>query len=218
MSTIDSITNTAAGAAPSTSTTKSLGKDDFLQMLVAQLKNQDPLNPLDGTDFAAQLAQFSSLEQLNSMNTELQNLGLYQMTASNVQAVGLIGKEVTAEGGNTVTAAGVPVSLSYELPADARTVSVKIYNETGDLVQTIDGGAQGVGVNTVTWDCSTVSAGSYTYEVDARDAAGNAVTASTMASGLVTAVHFKDNAIMLTVNGRDVAFSDVVAVRDTTQR
>jgi flagellar basal-body rod modification protein FlgD len=217
MSTIGSITNTAAGTAQSTSATKSLGKDDFLKMLLAQLKNQDPLNPLDGTDFAAQLAQFSSLEQLTNMSTELSTLGLYQMTASNVQAVGLIGKEVTARGDNTVKAAGAPVSLSYELPADASTVSVKIYNEAGDLVKTIDGGTQNDGVNSVTWNCSDAPAGNYTFDVDAKDAGGNAITATTITSGQVTAVHFKDNAIMLTVNGRDIAFSDIVSVKNTTQ-
>ncbi|MCX7635085.1 MAG: hypothetical protein N2Z74_04990, partial [Syntrophales bacterium] len=69
------------------SKTQSLGKMDFLKMLVAQLKNQDPLKPMSGTDFAAQLAQFTSLEQLYNLNDSIKNLGVYAMSQANVQAV-----------------------------------------------------------------------------------------------------------------------------------
>jgi flagellar basal-body rod modification protein FlgD len=75
-----------------TSAAQSMGKEDFLKMLVAQLKNQDPLNPMSGTDFATQLAQFSSLEQLTNLNQGITNLGLYQTSQANLQAVNLIGK------------------------------------------------------------------------------------------------------------------------------
>src|SRR3989339_1106934 len=77
-----------------TTKTTALGKDDFMKLLLAQLKNQDPLKPMDGTDFAAQLAQFSSLEQLSNMNTELKNLSVNQMTMNYAQSVNMIGKDV----------------------------------------------------------------------------------------------------------------------------
>jgi flagellar basal-body rod modification protein FlgD len=77
--------------------TKSIGKDEFFKMLIAQLKNQDPLNPLDGTAFAAQLAQFSSLEQLSNLNTAITSQNSNLTNLLNTQSVSLIGKEITAE-------------------------------------------------------------------------------------------------------------------------
>ena len=216
MNGIENITsaNTNTANTTSSSTTKTLGKNDFLKMLVAQLQNQDPLNPLDGTDFAAQLAQFSSLEQLTTMNAQLGSLGLYQMTASNVQAVNLIGKEISALGANSVTIDNASANLSYELPGDAKSVVVNIYNEAGELVKTIENGQQKEGVNSVTLRSSDVSPGNYTFAVEATDVAGNSLPVNTMVTGKVTAVHFKDNDILLTVDGRDINFSDVVAVKD----
>ena len=78
-------------------TSKVMDKDDFLNLLITQLQNQDPLNPTDSTEFTAQLAQFSSLEQLNNVNQNLQTLQLYQASINNAQTVSFIGKEVTAE-------------------------------------------------------------------------------------------------------------------------
>ena len=105
LSGIDNIIN--QGVTPKTTTTKTLGKDDFMKLLLAQLKNQDPLKPLDGTDFAAQLAQFSSLEQLSNMNTELKNVSVNQMTMNYAQSVNLIGKNVVTNSGNSLTVNGL---------------------------------------------------------------------------------------------------------------
>lgn len=94
------ITTQTIGATQSTAaaTRKTiLGKDDFFKMLLAQLKHQNPLEPLDGTAFAAQLAQFSSLEQLQNLNNELKTLSNNQAVMSRSYAIGLIGKEVEAD-------------------------------------------------------------------------------------------------------------------------
>jgi len=97
MSGIEGIIGSSSGSLQ-TLESNTMGKDDFLKMMIAQLQHQDPLNPLDGTDFTAQLAQFSSLEQLSNMNTQLETLGLYQSSLNNAQSISLIGKEVTARG------------------------------------------------------------------------------------------------------------------------
>ncbi len=111
----------AAGAATTTTTTAStknvIGKDEFLKMLIAQLKHQDPMNPMDGTAFTAQLAQFSSLEQLQNINTQLTSFTRQQQSLGNTQAVNLIGREVLAKG-DTIQAEGTPVDA--ELPAQGR--------------------------------------------------------------------------------------------------
>ncbi|MCK9362252.1 MAG: hypothetical protein M0P74_01420 [Syntrophales bacterium] len=81
----------------STASASSLGKDEFFKMLIAQLKNQDPLNPQDGAEFSAQLAQFSSLEQLTNLNKTLEAQGASYSALMNLQSVSLVGKEVEAK-------------------------------------------------------------------------------------------------------------------------
>jgi len=98
MSAIDSVTgNIAPTATASQNTTKALGKDDFLKMLIAQLKNQDPTNPQQGSEFAAQMAQFSSVEQLTNLNTTLESQSQNSLNLLNAQAINLVGKEITAQ-------------------------------------------------------------------------------------------------------------------------
>ena len=103
---MSTVTGVSSGTTNATTTnTQVLGQDDFLKMLVAQLQNQDPLNPLQGADFAAQLAQFSSLDQLTQINTQLSTLTSSLSSANNSQLVGLIGDAVVANG-NSVTVSG----------------------------------------------------------------------------------------------------------------
>ncbi|MDI9571122.1 MAG: flagellar hook capping FlgD N-terminal domain-containing protein [Pseudomonadota bacterium] len=199
--------------ATSQSTAQSLGKTEFLKLLVAQLKNQDPLNPMDGTDFAAQLAQFSSLEQLNNLNEGIKNLGIYQMSQANAQAVNLIGKEVVIGKGNAFQVAGNAVDLSYELAGAAKTVNIDIFDEKGALVDSFKVGDQDAGTNRVTWNGGVNHNGKYTFGVTATGSDGAEVTVTTLASGKVTAVSFKNQSIYVNVDGREIAFSDVREVK-----
>jgi flagellar basal-body rod modification protein FlgD len=189
-----------------------LGKEDFLKMLIAQLKNQDPLNPVDGKDFAAQLAQFSSLEQLQNMSTQLGSLGTSISSMSNSQLVNLIGNEVSANG-NTTEVQGSTNTLYYNLPSDVKQGVVKIYDAQGALVRTLSLGSQKAGINSLTWSCLNVPAGTYTFGVSATDASGKDVSPTTMVTGKVTSTTFKNGVPYLTVNGQDIAFSDIISVR-----
>ena len=209
---LDNIINKTSTTSSTTSTMKSVGKDEFMKLLLAQLKNQDPLKPMDGTDFAAQLAQFSSLEQLSNLNTAIQTQSVNQMTLGYAQSVNMIGKEVVASG-NTVTANGQPTDLSYNLANDAQSVTISIMDKNGKLVQTLNESAQKAGINKTTWDCSAVEKGDYTYQVTAKDSSNGLVTADTMATGLVTAVHFRNNQILATVNGHEVSLSDITEIK-----
>lgn len=193
--------------------TDTMGKDAFLKMLVTQLKNQDPLNPMDGADFTAQLAQFSSLEQLQNVNTQLEFLSLYQVSLNNAQSVNLLGKDVTAKG-DIVKVEGVPVDLPYDLSADAQKVTIDIYNESGDLVETLEANNQEEGANSITWDCSGVAHGNYTFEVTAIDANGDVIPAYTIMTGRVTGVTFKEGTPYLFVNGREIAFGNILSVNE----
>jgi flagellar basal-body rod modification protein FlgD len=211
---LESITSkTGTTTQSQTSSTKTVGKDEFMKLLLAQLKNQDPLNPMDGTDFAAQLAQFSSLEQLKNLNTTLETQSVNQMTLGYTQSVNMIGKEAVANSGNTVTANGQTTGINYSLANDAQGVTISILDKDGKLVKTWDESAKSAGMNYATWDSSGVEKGDYTYQVTAKDSSGATVAAETMTTGVVTAVHFRNNQILVTLNGREVPLSDIVKIK-----
>ena len=188
-----------------------VGKDDFFKMLLAQIQNQNPLNPIDGADFAAQLAQFSSLERLGNINDQLETMNLYQASVNNAQSLNLIGREVTAKG-DVLKVEGEPVDLTYNLSGYAKKVSIKIYDEEGSLVDTLEFGNQKEGRNSVVWDCNNVSKGNYTFDVSAIDDNGDNVDVDTMTTGVVAGVTFKNGSSYLSINGQDIAFGDVISV------
>jgi flagellar basal-body rod modification protein FlgD len=198
----------------STSSTKSVGKDEFMKLLLAQLKNQDPLEPMKGTDFAAQLAQFSSLEQLTNLNSSLEAQGTNQMMLGYAQSVNMIGKEAVANSGNSIVTNGQTAELNYNLSSNAQSVTISILDTDGKIVRTWDESAKTAGMNSTTWDCSGVEQGNYTYQITARDFSGASVTADTMTTGTVTAVHFRNNQILVTLNGQDVALNNIVEVKN----
>jgi flagellar basal-body rod modification protein FlgD len=130
MSTINSVTGSnAATAASNQAMSKVLGKDDFLKMLIAQLKNQDPLNPQEGAEFAAQMAQFSSLEQLTNLNTTLETQAQNSLNLFNAQAINLVGKEITAEiaagtdGTSATTITGTVTAVNFKNQTASLTVN-----------------------------------------------------------------------------------------------
>ena len=123
-----------AAAVPS----KELDRDAFLSLLITQLQNQDPLNPTDSVEFTAQLAQFSSLEQLGNVNENLEQLQNFQASINNSQAVALIGKEITANGNSLILASGQPAGCDFKLDGDASMVVVSIYDPTGEFVKSFE--------------------------------------------------------------------------------
>jgi flagellar basal-body rod modification protein FlgD len=210
-------TVTQAGSSTSSTTTNStsktvMGKDDFMKMLIAQLKNQDPLNPMDGKDFAAQLAQFSTVEQLMNMSTSLSGMSTSISGMNNAQMATLIGNEVIAQG-NSITVNGAVSSLSYNLSGAIQKGTVKIYDSSGTLVKTLNLGNQNAGVNTLTWDSSDLESGNYTFDVSAMDKSGIAVPVTTTITGTISGVSYKDGTPYITVNGQDIAFSSVTSIK-----
>lgn len=211
----------STGTTQATTASNQLGKDDFLRLLVTQLQNQDPLNPLQGTEFVSQLAQFSSLEQLTNINGALeQNLQASQaMTQSigNSLAATLVGKEVRASANGLQYDGTSTVSLGYTLPADVSSVDVKIYNQAGALVRTIDGLGGNAGDNSFTWDGKndvgqSLGAGAYTFTVEAKDEAGNAVTASPYMVGKVSSIRFRSDGTYFVIDGTEIPISDVLEI------
>jgi len=115
----------------------SLGKNDFLKLLVAQLEHQDPLAPQEGQEFAAQLAQFSSLEQLTNINDNLEASQAFDLALSNSSMVNLIGKTVDAPGNKFELGKGESETLSFSIGEDASEVSIDIFNSAGANVASL---------------------------------------------------------------------------------
>jgi flagellar basal-body rod modification protein FlgD len=221
--------STAANGTTTETTAKSeLDKDAFLSLLVAQMQNQNPLEPMDNTEYIAQLAQFSSLEQMNNMNDLLsQSIDanyLLAQSINNTMAANYIGKEVKLSG-DTIQASGQEsYTLGYNLPSEAKSVTVEIYDKDGHLVRTIENASTEEGDNTVKWDMKnsngkTVSDGDYTYKIKAKSSSGDEITATQFLVGTVSSVKYTDDGTKFVMNGVEYDLSDVIEIyEDSTEK
>ena len=196
-----------------------IGKDQFLQLLITQLKNQDPLSPMDNTEFTAQMATFSSLEQLFGINDNLKSLQSLQGAMNNTQAMTLIGKEVEAMGSSIQLSGGRASDMAFDLPAAASGLRVTIKNAEGAQVATIDRGVMKAGRHELPWNGtdnngSTLVDGYYTYEVEAYDANGDPMQANTYARGIVNAVSMRNGITQLHVGGSRFSMNDITEIRE----
>ena len=194
-----------------------LGKDDFMKILVAQLQAQDPLAPMEGQEFASQLAQFSSLEQLTNVNSNLEASQAFNLALSNSAALALIGKNVDAPGNTIDLEAGEVETLSFSLDGDASKVDIDIFDSTGTKVSMVNLGAQKSGLREYVWSGTDSSgallpAGNYTFNITASDSASNFVPAKTFAAGLVTDVVFEDSKAFAIVNDQKLAVNEISKV------
>jgi flagellar basal-body rod modification protein FlgD len=214
---VSTSTSTAASAAATQADT-SLTSADFMQMLVAELKNQDPTSPQDSSAFVTQLAQMNQLEQTADINTNLQNLLNSQNSAANLSSVSLIGQQVTAPGSQVSLTSGSQSTLAFTLPSAAAQVNVQITDANGNTVSTLTQGATAAGVNSISWNGLNASnqplpTGTYTFTVTGTDASGQAIQGTPMIQGLVTGVNLSGTSPVLTVNGQNVPLSSVVQVQ-----
>ncbi len=212
-----STTNTTGRVASST-----LGKQDFLNLLVQQMKNQDPMDPMKGTEFAAQLAQFSSLEQLTNLNdATMQGINanvVLTQSINNALSTTFIGKEVRASTDTFQYSGSGDVKIGYELGSDAENAVVNIYDENNKLVKVIDGDSD-MGENTLTWDGTlekgeNVPAGKYHFEVVAKDSNGKSMEASKYIYGTVKGVRFKSDGTVFVIDGIEVALSSILEISE----
>ena len=181
-----------------------VGQDVFLKMLVAQLQNQDPLNPMDGTDFSAQLAQFSQLEQLITLNDSMENLASAFTQNSEGDVTGYLGKQVTGNVETMNVDEGTVSGGFYNLssPAD---VMITITDSDGKTVKTLYEGQQNSGSHLISWDGTdnagnAVEDGSYKYTVLANSGYGYAEVPSTI-TGKVEGITYNNEKPYLVVQG-----------------
>lgn len=217
---INGLTNTG-NAYPQGITNTSLGKDDFMKLLLAQLKHQDPLSPLQGSEFAAQLAQFSSLEQLSNLNASVNHSinANYLLTQSinNTLTSALIGKEVKLSGGSINYIGQDTITLGYNLPAEASSVEVNVLDENGKIVRTFRNAPNKAGGNKLPWnftdnDGNKLPHGKYTFEVKAKNSAGQEMTIDIYKWGRIDGVRFSEGGTKLLVGALEYFLSEVFEI------
>jgi flagellar basal-body rod modification protein FlgD len=175
--------------------------DRFLKLLVTQLKNQDPMNPMENAELTSQLAQMSTVEGISKLNTTLSALS---RTSQMLQGASLVGHSVLAEGSNLeLTTSGAVGGIEFASAADSVKVTIK--DEDGNTVKVLDLGKQESGLARFVWDGKSTTgalqaAGSYSFSVTAT-AGGKAVTTTSYGLGSVLSVAMNDSDIEAEVSG-----------------
>jgi flagellar basal-body rod modification protein FlgD len=179
-------------------------EDRFLKLLVTQLKNQDPMNPMENAEMTMQLAQMSTVEGINNLNASMESLLSGYQSAQTLQATALIGRQVLTEGDVMSLADGL-AGGAVELASAADKVTVKVLDGAGRVIDTIDLGAQAAGELRFAWDGTDAAGnvmpnGSYRFAVSA-EAGGSGVGTTQYALVAVNSVRLLDGRVSLELSG-----------------
>ncbi|MGN5374984.1 flagellar hook assembly protein FlgD [Sphingomonas hankookensis] len=193
---------------------RSLGQDDFLRLMTAQLQYQDPFNPTDNGQMVAQMAQMSSLTGITEMSSTLKTLA-DRMGSGTSDAVSWIGKAVLTESATATADTKGNVTGAVELDAEAAQVNVEIRDASGNVARAVSLGAQGAGLVDYQWDGRTddgsaAGAGPYTISVAAADRNGQVVKARNLAWTGVASVMPNGGKPMLTLSSGEQVLADSV--------
>jgi flagellar basal-body rod modification protein FlgD len=186
----------------------------FLKLLVTQLNNQDPLNPLDNAQLTSQLAQMSTVSGIEKLNSAFQSLLAQSGSSQVLQSASLIGRTVLVPGSELALKPGVEVPFAVDVTGAAETVKVSITNAAGEVVRNFDLGALPPGVKTLAWDGladngAPVAAGVYTVNVGALGG-DSKVVANALTYAKVSSVAQQGNGVSLDLGaGRKASLSDV---------
>ena len=192
-----------------------LGKDQFLKLLVTQLKYQDPLDPMKNDEFIAQTAQFSALEQMQQVNENItKQSGLYQQVV-NAATVQYIGKSVLTPGNKVELTAGQPVQFGADVPS-AANLTVNIKDRFGRVVDTLHLNTDKPDRLDIEWDGHNADNqplpdGTYKFEIQGINSSGEVVLPVALTKGKVAGISNKNGKTMLSVDGRLVDPSKVLA-------
>ncbi len=193
-----------------------LGKDDFLLLMIEQLKNQDPMDPADATEFTAQLAQYSSLEQLFNINDNLDSMGSTSGEVQRMSALSMIGKEVVTQG-TDFNFSGSAIKLGYNLDASADSGSMYIRDASGSTVATRTLTEGSLGQHFFEWDGkddngNQVPDGQYSLGVSAFNGDEN-VAVTSLISSEVVGVDLVDGGDVLVTHAGEFSLANIESVR-----
>lgn len=187
----------------------------FLTLLTTQLQNQDPLNPMDSTEFTNQLVQFSQVEQSINTNQKLDNLVQMQLASMNSMSLGYVGMDITYPSAEiSYEGEGAKSKITYSLAEEAATAKINIRDKDNKLVYSADV-ARGTGTQTFEWDGRLsaggyAEAGTYSFTIDATNDGKTAIKSSTAVTGRVRGVESQDGIPFLLVGDRAVPVGNVI--------
>jgi flagellar basal-body rod modification protein FlgD len=218
MSTVSSVNSSNITGSLSAINGSTLGKEDFLTLLVTQLQNQDPLNPSDPTEFTAQLAQFSSLEQLFTVNESLADLASATQSQQQMSALSLIGRDAVFDI-ETFRLGTETVTLGYGLADTADRVELHIQDSSGRSLAVLKPEDKTAGTHFIDWDGldsngRQIAPGNYTLSILALDTAEESIEAQPLFKARITGVDLDSSGSTLVTAGGSYALGDLVSVRD----
>jgi flagellar basal-body rod modification protein FlgD len=211
-------TSSSSSSSSTSGTSASDLQTTFLQLLVAQLQNQDPTNPMDSSQMTSQLAQINTVSGISQLNTSLSALSTQLSAGQNAQAALLIGSTVLAPGSTVAVASGAAPEIGVQLATAASDVKLTITNSSGQVVNTVDLGAKSAGTTPISWtpqDSSgnTLPDGNYTITATST-VNGQPSTATALVASQVQAViqQTSGGAGLALANGSTVPLSSVAGI------
>lgn len=197
-----------------------LDKDDFLKLMLTQMKYQDPTTPLESHEMAAQLAQFTSLEQMQNMNSNIEKLVKAKEPGQQYAALQLLGKSIESDSGKILRTEGdASHELRFQVPKPVKDLSLHIKDEDGNKVRSyklsdIKEGNSSIEWNGLNSDDKPARPGNYTVEIEALDDKEQKVAVTTKIAGVITGVNYTAQGPMLMLGKQSIPMSDVRKISD----
>lgn len=210
--TASSTVDTGAALKSAGQTSADAQQDRFLKLLVAQLNNQDPMNPMDNAQMTSQMAQINTVSGINQLNETMKSMASQFTALQMMQGAGMIGHDVMLKS-NTLSISDGKAKGAVDLPADADKVSIQILTPGGQLLDTLNLGAKSAGRHTFEWNASNYKdAASPVFKVVASTGK-QSVTSTALAQDTITAVGNNNGTMSIQLKGREaVAYTEVQAI------
>ena len=208
-----SVTDATGTKANAAATDPAAAQDRFLKLLVAQLNNQDPMNPLDNAQMTSQIAQINTVTGIQQLNQTMASMATQFNSLQVMQGTALIGRSVMAEG-STLAVADKAGKGGFEIASPATNVKVDVLNASGQVVESVDLGAKAAGRHTFEWDASqyTGSTEGMQFRVTATNGSTK-IDSAALALSKVTAAGAEDGQLVLTLaNGKTINYSQIKAL------
>ncbi|WP_066706029.1 flagellar hook assembly protein FlgD [Curvibacter delicatus] len=218
MTTTSSVNNASSTAALNNLTTGSgtvsdatAAQDRFLKLLVAQLNNQDPMNPMDNAQMTSQMAQINTVTGINKLNETMSNMVSQLLSTQILQSASMVGHNVLLAG-NTLNVSNGVAAGAVDVGASADSVTVEIQSPGGQVLDTFNLGAKNAGRHEFTWDASAYQGQTVKIAVKAS-MGGKSVSATPMAVDTIQSVSNESGTLKLNLaNGTSVSYTDVAAI------